>query len=353
MLHKNLPVLIIPAFNPDKTLVNLLSEHHALNCGQHCIVVNDGSKPDLLPIFNELEDMGYTVLHHAHNQGKGTALKTAMNYYLAHLSESSPGVITADADGQHSLKDIIHLSKLFPEEPNKLHLGVRHISQAGIPLRSRLGNVFTKFVFNLLTNNKVQDTQTGLRAIPVDLIKYLVMSKTSRYEFEFEMFFIAKKHHFEIKQIPIETIYIDHNKGSHFNPLFDSLRIYFIFIRFCFVSISSFLLDFSLFALLYHYTNDSVLSVLGARLFSVPFNFLLNKNISFKYKQNIFRAATLYLALSLIIAFSSLQMMNLIHYLGLNIYVSKILAEFLIFIANFFTQYLLVFSRRSKLLEAN
>lgn len=99
MLHKNLPVLIIPAFNPDQTLVTLLSEHHALNCRQHCIIVNDGSNPELLPIFNQLEALEYTVLHHDRNQGKGKALKTAMNYYRAHLSESSPGVITADADG--------------------------------------------------------------------------------------------------------------------------------------------------------------------------------------------------------------------------------------------------------------
>lgn len=225
--------------------------------------------------------------------------------------------------------------------------------QAGIPLRSRIGNVFTKFIFNLLTNNKIKDTQTGLRAIPVDLVKYLVMSRTSRYEFEFEMFFIARKHQFEIKQIPIEAIYIDDNKGSHFNPLLDSLRIYFIFIRFCVVGISSFFLDFSLFALLYHYSNDATLSVLGARLISIPFNFILNKNISFKYKQNVFRAETLYLALSLVIAFSSLQLMNLIHFLELNIYLRKMLAEFLIFIANFFTQYLLVFSIRSKMVEAN
>ena len=179
------------------------------------------------------------------------------------------------------------------------------------------------------------------------------MSKTSRYEFELEMFFIARKHQFAIKQIPIETIYIDDNKGSHFNPLFDSLRIYFIFIRFCFVGISSFLLDFSLFVLFYHYSNDSVLSVIGARVISVPFNFFLNKNIAFKYNQHFFRPATLYLALSLVIALSSLQMMKWIHNLGLNIYSSKILAEFLIFIANFLIQYLLVFSRRSKLLEAS
>lgn len=353
MLQSNLPVLIIPAFNPDKTLLTLLSEHHASGIKQTCIIVNDGSHQTSMPIFNELEALGYLVLHHDKNQGKGSALKTAMNYYLAHLSESSPGVITADADGQHALNDIIRLSKIFPKEADKLHLGVRHISRANIPLRSRLGNVVTKFFFNLLTNNKVKDTQTGLRAIPVDLVKYLVMSKTSRYEFEFEMFFIAKKHQFKIKQIPIETIYIDENKSSHFNPLFDSFRIYFIFIRFCCVGISSFLLDFSLFALFYHYSNHAALSVLGARLISVPFNFLLNKNISFKHKERFFRSAMLYLTLALIIGFSSLQLMNLIHFLGLNIYSSKIIAELLIFIANFFTQYLLVFSRRSKLAEVN
>ena len=351
MLQHTLPILVIPAFNPDQMLTRLLQEHGKAGLDQPVIIVNDGSHPASSSIFSELEIAGYTVLHHDKNLGKGAALKTAMTYYLAHYSACTPGIVTADADGQHALGDIIRLSEALLEKPYHLHLGVRQISRADIPLRSRFGNLVTRFLFNWFTGNNVKDTQTGLRAIPVDLIRHLILASTSRYEFEFEMFFIAKTHHVKIGQIPIKTIYIDNNKGSHFNPFCDSLRIYFVFIRFCCVGLASFLLDFSLFVLLYHYSANPGLSVLGSRLVSVPFNFLLNKNISFQYKGKLIRPALLYAVLALVIGLSSLTLMNLLHYAGLSIYSSKIIAELLIFIANFIIQYVWVFTKQIRLVS--
>lgn len=360
-MHKNIadcsnislsyPILIIPAFNPDRTLVDLLKGHNALNNKQICIVVNDGSDGCFDDIFDEVEQLGKIVLRHKKNQGKGAALKTAMNYYLAHFSEKSPGLITADADGQHRIEDILRLSEALKNEPTKLHLGVRQISKKDIPLRSRLGNSVTKFLFNGLTKNKILDTQTGLRGIPDHLVQHLLRTKTTRYEFEFEMFFIAKKHRIQISQISIQTIYIDGNRSSHFNPLLDSIRIYFIFIRFCFVGITSFVLDFSLFSLFYYCSQHPGFSMIGARIFSMPFNFCMHKKISFKSKNNVLYSAFSYGILALIIVMSSFKLMLVIHAVGLNMYYSKILAEFFIFIINFCMQYAVIFTRKESPLK--
>ncbi len=228
-----LPVLVIPAFNPDKKeLLSLLNAHLALASGQSCLVINDGSAALYAPVFKAIEDLGVTVLYHKKNLGKGAALKTAMRYYLDTMELTAPGLITADADGQHALDDIMNLSRAFMEKKDHLILGVRQIAKADIPFRSRIGNTVTRYLFNLLTNSQITDTQTGLRAIPKSLVKKLVTSKSSGYEFEFEMFFIAKKLNVPISQIPIKTIYLNQNKGSHFNPCLDSLKIYSIFLRY-------------------------------------------------------------------------------------------------------------------------
>ena len=50
-----------------------------------------------------------------------------------------------------------------------------------------------------------------------------------------------------IVEVPIKTIYIEENKGSHFNPLTDSVKIYAQFGRFIFASLSAFLVDIILF----------------------------------------------------------------------------------------------------------
>ena len=339
------PVLIIPAYNPDSTLLALLDEHKTLCEQQHCIIVNDGSTMASQAVFTTLESQGYLVLHHAKNQGKGAALKTGMRYYLEHFAPMSPGVVTADADGQHCVLDIQKLSLGLIKEPSQLHVGVRDVAKAGIPLRSRLGNTLTRFLFNLFTRTQMKDTQTGLRAIPNALIHNLLSIESTRYEFEFEMLFVAKKWRMTIHQIPIETIYIDHNKSSHFNPLMDSLKIYFVFLRFCGVGLSSFVLDFSLFCFLFNLSQQTAWSVFLARVVTVPYNFFLNKNLSFKSGNSLLYSASLYALLALVIGFSSYEVMRWIHYCGAGLYLSKILAECIIFICNFLIQYTLVFAQ--------
>ena len=70
------------------------------------------------------------VLHHAHNRGKGAALKTGLEEITKHLPEMQ-GVVTADADGQHSPADILAVAKKMLEHPDSLVLAVRDFSVCG------------------------------------------------------------------------------------------------------------------------------------------------------------------------------------------------------------------------------
>ncbi len=340
------PVLMIPAYNPDEELFKLIAAHQAKCPEQKCIIINDGSKPECDDIFKQLTTKNTTVLHHTVNAGKGAALKTGMQYFLTHFEDDCPGVVTADADGQHAISDIINLSRIMENHPSHLHLGVRAINDRHVPLRSRLGNTLTRLLFNQFTKNQIKDTQSGLRGIPTALIKSLINSKASRYEFEFEMFFIAKKLAIPILQTPIQTIYINDNKGSHFNPVFDSLKIYYVFLRFCSVAFLSFSVDFTLFFSVFYATQDMGKAMLMARLISATFNFFMNKSITFKAKNNSFLAALKFAALACCIGLSSYKLLQFFSYLGLNIYCSKIVAEFLLFIISFFMQNAIIFSKR-------
>lgn len=61
------------------------------------------------------------------------------------------GVITADADGQHTVDGIRKIMRTLREKPNALILGVREFkSGEDIPLRSSFGNHLTRKVFMLL-----------------------------------------------------------------------------------------------------------------------------------------------------------------------------------------------------------
>src|SRR5438105_468133 len=166
------PVIIIPAYKPEASLIPLISQLASAHLS--IIIVNDGSGSDFLPIFSECEKFdAVKILHHAVNLGKGQALKTAFNYFLTQMPLDHSGVVTADADGQHLPEDILQVSQALFRAPKALWLGVRNF-KIGVPWRSRIGNNFTRWIFQLLIGHALQDTQTGLRGIPRDFILSLL-----------------------------------------------------------------------------------------------------------------------------------------------------------------------------------
>ena len=75
-MEKDKIVLLIPAFNPDQRLVQLIhelkSDHY-----NNIIVINDGSDKECDKYFNEIKSMA-TVLTHAVNLGKRKSFKNGI-----------------------------------------------------------------------------------------------------------------------------------------------------------------------------------------------------------------------------------------------------------------------------------
>lgn len=336
------PVIVIPAYKPDHSLVSLAAT--LVNSKAELIIINDGSGPSYATLFEQLAKLpSTTVLHHAVNLGKGQALKTAFNHFLIHFPNTTLGVITADADGQHLPEDIFHVWEAFTKRPNDLTLGVRTFSKT-IPWRSRFGNTFTRSVFTFLIGQSVQDTQTGLRAIPRHFLATLLKTPSTGYDFELDMLILASKN-MKIQEVPIETVYLNDNKGSHFNPFIDSLKIYFVFFRFLAFSIVSGLLDYFAFSFAFFICQNILLSESLARLFSGTCNFLFNKELVFKSKQKIAPEAFKYALLCAANLAFSYGFISSLVYLGVSVYASKMIALIGLFVANFAIQRLMIFGR--------
>ena len=97
---KQIPI-VIPSYEPDEKLLSLLKRLRE-NGFTNIVVVDDGSGEAYARFFDEAkETYQCKVLHHAVNQGKGRALKTAFNFCLQEFP-SLVGVVTADSDGQRN-----------------------------------------------------------------------------------------------------------------------------------------------------------------------------------------------------------------------------------------------------------
>lgn len=100
-------MLVIPALNPPNVLGQYVADLSAEGFDK-IILVDDGSREEYRDIFNELKERyNCDLLVHVVNMGKGRALKDALNYYLNTYSVDYKGVITADSDGQHLVKDVV------------------------------------------------------------------------------------------------------------------------------------------------------------------------------------------------------------------------------------------------------
>ena len=223
-----------------------------------------------------------TVLANAINLGKGAALKHGMNHILVHHPDCI-GVITADADGQHAVADIVHVTEALQADPGKVVFGVRTFDTE-VPLRSRFGNTVSRHIYRFLIGIDLSDTQTGLRAIPRRLMELCLAIRANRYEFETEQLVVIKAHRMPVREIPIQTIYIESNRDSHFRPLRDSARIYFVLLRYSIASIVTEMADLAVFATVMAASSDLIWSNLIGRLVAVWVQFMLLQSFVFRLR---------------------------------------------------------------------
>lgn len=287
--------VVIPAYRPDLALIGYASE--LLQSGP-VAVVDDGSGPAYNAIFDALAGLpGCTVLRHPRNRGKGAALKTAICWYRDSGAELG-GIITADCDGQHTVRDVLRLADALALAPDSLILGTRTFGP-GTPPKSAAGNRLISRAMDALYGIRLEDTQTGLRALPNRLLPALETLPGDRYEYELNMLIQANRMCVPFVTVPIETLYFDNNAGSHFRAVADTLRIILLLCR-CLVqyglsSAASALVDVAFYGLMVKFVLDELpfaqrltLAAAGARAISSIVNYSCNRRLPYVQNQRIF-----------------------------------------------------------------
>jgi glycosyltransferase involved in cell wall biosynthesis len=341
----DIPVaVLIPAYQPGSALIDMAL---ALTGSGFTavVVVDDGSGLDYAWIFECLSHIeGVRVIRHAVNLGKGAALKTGLNYSLVEYP-GLDGIVTADADGQHDPADVDRVARRFAQLPASLVLGARAFT-GPVPLRSRLGNSITRTVIRVVAGQRISDTQSGLRAIPRGLAERLLRVPASGYEFELEMLLAAKQLGVRFLEEPIRTIYEPENPTSHFEPLRDSMRIYFVLLRFGFVSMVTAALDNLLFFSIFRGSGVVAASLFTARLIALAFNYMAVRQTVFFPRERHRVVLPRYLLLAAANVCLSYALISLLtRILSMGVMPAKISAETLLFIANFAIQRDFVFAR--------
>ncbi|MFH0778499.1 MAG: glycosyltransferase family 2 protein [Candidatus Eisenbacteria bacterium] len=214
--------VIVPAYLTGPALLEVLEKAAALVGKENVIVIDDGS-PDGYP--GEAQRLGYTVLRHEQNAGKGEALKTGFRWALA---QDYAGVITMDGDGQHDASLITRLLEKARMGGADIIVGSRMRDVRTMPRIRVLVNRITSWVVSRMAGLRIEDSQSGFRFISADVLRAVEL-EGSRYDMESEILIKAGLQGFRIDAIPIPTLY--GTQQSYIRPFKDAICFMKILVR--------------------------------------------------------------------------------------------------------------------------
>lgn len=358
--NQSFAVLVIPSLNPNEKLLTLIKE--ASVYFSDIIIVNDGSGKEFDYIYKKIcsDYKGIHYLRHETNKGKGSALKTAMEYFISSsISDSYLGVVTADSDGQHETNDIIAIDKqLGVHGKRSLVIGYRNLNSDKMPIRSKFGNKSTAYLFRTLYGVELKDTQSGLRAFSKDIIPWLLKIKGDRFEYEMNMLIKSKGADFDVHEHPISTKY-EQNHKSHFRSLKDSVRVLGVLLSgvlsFVIAGIVAGIVDLGIFALFnYAVLPDFfapaislLISTVVARVGSSIVNFFFNRYVTFGgariSKKSIFKYYVLWLV-QLISSYGIVLLFTIVF--GGEEIITKLITDLILALASYQIQLKWVFRKK-------
>jgi len=340
-------IAVIPAYEPDEKLVDVVSA--ASEAGFKVIVVDDGSGTLYASLFQRCASIA-VVISYPDNKGKGHALKQAFAYIQTAYGDRQGTIVTMDCDGQHLMNDALKVCEVAETNPQAVVLGSRKQSKQS-PWKSRFGNGVTKRIFRLSTGRYIEDTQTGLRAFQTANIRLMLDIPGTRYEYEMNMLLHLAKIFIPIVEVPIQTVYIQNNLGSHFRAIRDSVSIYAELLKYSLSSFIGFIVDFLIYSIIVMITGPKwiILANIVARSVSATVNFTINYKLVYRSRETLLRSAFKYFALACgVLAVNSSLLYVMVHALALHPLFSKVIVELLLFFASWFVQRSFVFVKRKE-----
>ena len=202
--------VVIPVYNEKDTLREIIDRVLSVKWEKEIILIDDFSVDGSRDILKEYENQpNIKVLFHAHNQGKGAALRTGFDHVEGDV------VVIQDADLEYDPSDYGKL--LEPIEDNRADVvfGSRFL---GGPHRVMffwhyLANKALTTMSNMLTDLNLTDMETGYKVFTKKVLDQVTF-KCDRFGFEPEFTSKIAKLNFRIYEVPISYSGRDYAHGK-------------------------------------------------------------------------------------------------------------------------------------------
>jgi glycosyltransferase involved in cell wall biosynthesis len=201
--------VIIPVYNEENTIQEILRQVRAVGLAHEIIVVDDGSTDRTRALLaSEADVPGTTVILQERNKGKGAAVRTGFDRATGDI------LLIQDADLEYDPRDYPALLRPIEEGRVKVVYGSRFLGpRTAMFFWHMLGNKVLTLVTNVLYNAMLSDMETCYKVFRADVIKGMAL-RSRRFEFEPEITAKVLKRGHRIFEVPISYYGREYAEGK-------------------------------------------------------------------------------------------------------------------------------------------
>jgi len=189
--------VIIPVYNEEKTVGEIIRQVKAEAHQKQIIVVNDGSTDNTESVLRSLADSALVVISYSPNQGKGHAIRQAIPKITGDI------VIIQDADLEYYPDEYGLLIDKIVQGKADVVYGTRFVgSHRVFYFYHFIGNFILNMIANVILNATLSDLMTGAKAFRTPVIKSLKLY-ANRFGIETEITAEIFRRKYRVYEVPV------------------------------------------------------------------------------------------------------------------------------------------------------
>lgn len=199
-MEKNKILLIIPAYNEEKNIINTVKTIENSDLKLDYIVINDGSTDNTLKVLKENNIKHINLIN---NLGIGGAVQTGYKYAFENDYDIA---VQFDGDGQHDVNFVEVICKTIIDRQADMCIGTRYLDKSSSQFQStairRLGSKIISLFIKIFAGKKITDPTSGFRAVNKKVIEEFAKEYPKEYpEPESEVLLLVNK--YQVEEVPV------------------------------------------------------------------------------------------------------------------------------------------------------